>query len=227
MKKFVSLALALVMVLALSIPAFASDTSKTVDAPGGTATTNVAATINELTVKVTVPTTGEVIVNPYKMAVTVGEGDDAAENKAQIIAAPLAIVSESDIALSVDVTVSAKAAKGSGVVFATAPISTATKVPTTKSVFMYLDAKVVDDEAAAAAATAAAYDKTSKTQVAVSTSAVTKAGILTLPAGTEDAASVGAVVLAGDAVEAPATSWTESDTFDVTIVFSFNPIAAE
>lgn len=212
-KKIMSSALAGVMALSLAVPAFAADG----DLEQSTA---ITGTTQAPTIKITVPATGTVTVNPYKMEVTVGS-DTKTD---QIISATQFIENASDVAVKVSAQVTGTAA--GNLAFATA--STQTKAVTTNSVFMYFE-MVASDDGSTEPTWATAYDSKSATQILISTKATKKADMLTLAAGTGTAAAstggYAAFHLAGDAASTPTTAWAAADKADVAIAFTFTPTA--
>ena len=213
-KKLVSTALAGAMALSLSVPAFAADTDLE-------QSTNITGTTQAPTIKITVPATGAVTVNPYKMAVSVG-GSDVTD---QIISATQYIENASDVALKVSAEVTGTAA--GNLAFATASTQ-GSRAPTTNSVFMYFE-MVASDDGSTEPTWATAYDSKAATQILVSTKATKKADMLTLAAGTGTAAAsaggYAAFHLAGDAASTPTTAWAAADKADVAIAFTFTPTA--
>ncbi|MDE6934378.1 MAG: hypothetical protein K2P26_02085, partial [Oscillospiraceae bacterium] len=173
------------------------------------------------TIKITVPATGTVTVNPYKMAVSVS-GSDVTD---QIISATQFIENASDVALKVSAEVTGTAA--GNLAFATASTQ-GSRAPTTNSVFMYFE-MVASDDGSTEPTWATAYDSKAATQILVSTKATKKADMLTLAAGTGTAAAsaggYAAFHLAGDAASTPTTAWAAADKADVAIAFTFTPTA--
>lgn len=217
-KKIMSTALAGAMALSLSVPAFAAANSDT----SLEQNTAITGTTQAPTIKITVPATGAVVVNPYKMSVTPDGGSTAVTD--QIISATQYIENASDVAVKVSAQVTGTAA--GNLAFATA--STQTKAVTTNSVFMYFE-MVLSDDGTTEPTWADAYDSRSATQILVSTKATKKADMLTLAAGDGSAAaSTGghaAFHLAGDAASTPTTAWAATDKADVAIAFTFTPTA--
>lgn len=217
-KKIMSSALAGAMALSLSVPAFAAANADT----SLEQNTAITGTTQAPTIKITVPDTGAVVVNPYKMSVTPDGGSTAVTD--QIISATQYIENASDVAVKVSAQVTGTAA--GNLAFATA--STQTKAVTTNSVFMYFE-MVASDDNSTEPTWATAYDSKSTTQILVSTKATKKADMLTLAAGTGTAAaSTGAYAafhLAGDAASTPTTAWAAADKADVAIAFTFTPTA--
>ena len=214
-KKLVSTALAGAMALSLSVPAFAADGDLQ-------QSTDITGTTQAPTIKITVPATGTVTVNPYKMAVSVG-GSDVTD---QIISATQFIENASDVALKVSAEVTGTAA--GNLAFATASTQ-GSRAPTTNSVFMYFEMVASDDGSTEPTTWATAYDSKATTQILVSTKATKKADMLTLAAGTGTAAAsaggYAAFHLAGDAASTPTTAWAAADKADVAIAFTFTPTA--
>lgn len=92
-RRFAALALLSTMTLAQAAPAFAVD-----EAPKNT--TTITGTYTEIPLKVTVPTTGDVKINPYGLPVTLSEG--ATISGEQLLTAkPLMIQNRSEVALKV------------------------------------------------------------------------------------------------------------------------------
>lgn len=210
-KKLISTALAGVMSLSLAATAFATGAlSQSMDITG---------TTQAPTIKITVPATGTVTVNPYKMEVTVG-GDKVTD---QIISATQYIENASNVAVKVSAEVTGTPAGNLTLATAT---TQGTKAVTTNSVFMYFEMAVVD-AGDATPTWATAYDSKSATQILVGSKAAKKADMLTLAAGDgSDAASAGgyaAFHLAGDAASTPTTAWVAADKVDVAIAFTFTP----
>ena len=217
-KKIMSTALASIMALSLAVPAFAADTDLTQNS-------EITGTTSAPTIKITVPATGSVTVNPYKMEVTVGSD----KKTDQIISATQYIANASDVAIKVSAEVTGKPA--GTLTFATAPTQGGTKVVTTNSVFMYFEMDVANANDGSADPTwATAYDSKSTKQILVGAKAVKKTDMVTLAAGdgTDPATAGGyaAYHLTGDAASAPTTAWTANDKADVTIAFTFTPTAA-
>lgn len=223
MKKIISLVLALALVLAIAVPAFASD--QTVSAAGEAGTVTVEGSVEVPPVKVLIPAASgnTVLVNPYKLDTS----DDGSGTTDQIQSAPLFV--ESQTLVDLNMTISVTGTPSGKAVFSPTPISAAAKAPTTKSVFMYLNAKAstkAEKDNPTTVAAIPAYDKTKAEQVVVAAKATVKANILQLPKATADdgtGSSYAVVQLGGDAADAPANPWTADDKVNVAITFTFNP----
>lgn len=211
-KKIMSTALASIMALSLAVPAFAADTDLT-------QSSEITGTTSAPTIKITVPATGAVTVNPYKMEVTVGS-DTKTD---QIISATQYIKNESDVALNVSAEVTGKPAGNLALATAT---TQGTKAVTTNSVFMYFEiGEATADDGSGDPTWGTAYDSKSEKQILVGAKAVKKANMLTMAAG-DTTATYAAYHLTGDAASAPTTAWTGNDKVDVSIAFTFTPTAA-
>lgn len=217
MKKLIASTMACALAISLAAPAFAADT--TVDAPGedGTysAKTEVAGTTEAPTISITVPQSGAVVVNPYKMEVSV----EQVKFTDQIISAPQYITNGSNVPISVSATVTGTVSDNSGIVFAT---STLKGNETTKSIFMYLE--IAKTTAATTPPTwAAAYDaKADNLAVVVGSKGTTKKDMVVMDAtGGENAFA--AFRLAGAVATNPAKAWTSTDAVTVSIAYTFAP----
>ncbi len=226
-KKIMSTALAGVMALSLSATALAGETDLE-------QSTEITGTTQTPTISISVPQTGAVILNPYKMSVDVSADQDGSDLvTSQIISAPTYIKNKTDVALSVSASVTGKV-EGQAV-FATASTQGGTRPVTTNSAFVYLeviDAGAGDDDTATAPTTAPtdaswhAYDAKAANQILLAAKAVNKANMLTVPAVAADNSSFIAYRLAGDAASSPTNAWTPADKISATIVFTFTPTVA-
>lgn len=212
MKKVLSLVLALAMVLALAVPAFAAAAN----------TTDFTGTTEAPTISVTVPAAGTFIVNPYKMTVQDAAGADTTD---QVVAATQYVTNTSDVPLTVDVTVT-------GTVEGTAAFATAStqgsRAPTTNSVFLYAEFGIATKNDGTADPTwADAYSTTATNQVLVGARAATKKAVAKLAATDGSTANYLAYKLAGDAASAPTVAWTAADKAKVSVAFTFTASAVE
>lgn len=226
-------ALAGALAVTMAVPAFATSTV-------------IDGSYEEPTIEVTLPQTGEALINPYGMPVELNPDATAPSSVvgAQIVTKPLAIVNNSAVDLKVSATVTATA-KGDLRLATSKPSSS----DTTKSAYVYMqmtnstldfnnastDATAIagmglDDVAEAVAAwEQKAY--TSATDLLLSSTApVTKNDMLVLKASdttqTPSEAQVGSVGLyrlAGQVVASPRDAWAEADGFTATVAFSFRP----
>lgn len=223
MKKVLSFVLALALVLALAAPAFAGGGSTpNVTAPDATtgaygANAEITGTTEAPTIKLTIPTTGSVVVNPYKMTVTV----DSTDYTDQVVSAAQFIKNESDVDVAIDVTTTGEVGTGSEAVFATTTVG---PTVTTKSVFLYFEIMASTDDSTAPT-WATAYDSKSASMIPVSAKATTKKDTIKLGAG-DTTATYAAFHLAGNAATNPAKPWTATDTVNVKLAFTVRPAVA-
>lgn len=227
-------ALAGALAVTMAVPAFATSTV-------------IEGSYEAPTIEVTLPQTGEALINPYGMPVELNPSATTPSSivGAQIVTKPLAIVNNSAVDLKVSATVTATA-KGDLRLATSKPSSS----DTTKSAYVYLQmtnstldvnnvasagadaiaGMALDDVAEAVAAwEQKAY--TSATDLLLSgTAAATKNDMLVLKAsdttGASPAAQVGSVGLyrlAGQVVASPRDAWAEADGFEATVAFSFRP----
>ncbi len=227
-KKIIALMLASAMVMGMGLTASAENITA-IDEQG--TPVEVTSSQNLPTINITVPTSLEIVINPYQMSYTLGDGTSSD----QIVCAEEEIVNESNVAIAVNVKeLTAKEVK-EGITFATAPI---TSKDTGKSVFLYLEAVKNSDNFASA------YNKTSTSQVAVpdattagtKVKAAEKASIVILDKGSETATTA-KVKVGGSVVANPTKTvtnddktkttlddpWTSEDTFKISFKFTFTP----
>lgn len=213
-KRLLALVLAGVMTFGASLTAFAADASVT-DTTTETTVTGSGA-INVPTIKVTVPTAFDVVLNPFQIAY---EDADGNTQKTQIVTVPQLITNESNVAVAVNVK-EFKATPSTGVTLLPKAVGKATD----KSVYLYLDMVASStDNAAAAKFTGSGLVPTDDSGDGSSRDAV-----VILAAGNE-AATYAAFKLGGDMVVNPvdtdgtATPWVAADKVDVTFKLTFTP----
>lgn len=214
MKKTLSLVMALIMVMALAIPAFAAGAST----DPYNKTTEVAGTTKVPTITVTIPGTSTITVNPYKMDVSVGSDT----KNDQIISPVQYVKNESDVAIALDVSITGKV-EGEAV-FATAPV---TDKVTTKSAFVYFEIKAATSEDGNGDPTwATAYDSKATDQVLLAAKAVVKKDVAKLGKG-DETATYAAFRLNGNVADKSTKPWAGTDKVGATIAFTIKPAIAE
>jgi hypothetical protein len=238
-KKVLSVALAGAMAASLAVPACAATTSSN--------TTKVTGVYQAVTINVDVPSTGDVIINPYGLPVAIGkdaDDKDVTVKGLQIVTKPLTIKNKTDVKL--DVNVSATASVTGAFTFATAPIATPAE-DTKNDGFVYVDIEAstlagdADTVSDAAIATAwkdiswTAYDTSTvpanTLALKATTTALTKAKMGTLAAATladgefsaYTAGSIAYVGLCGQVAQNPKTAWVAKDGFVANLAFTFTP----
>ena len=241
-KKLISMAVTAAMVFALAAPAFAlGGNSGTDTSGGGTQTATPAAdtgsgdteepaensiavdsSIEIPTVKVTVPTSGAVVLNPYKMKFKVGSDD-----KTDIFySAPIICKNESDCDLNVSASASVTA--GGDIKIVDAANSVQTTEPGDKNVWIEMQSGTFDDKDSTAFKAESADLKFTFEKAGTGYGYGAKgAGIsiedkyLSLPYS-EDATYFG-FILNGDVNKKTKDVWAVEDTVTVTIVLTFIP----
>lgn len=202
--------LALVLLLSAQPTAAASNHRSTI----------INATCRLPVIRVFIPSSGTVYLNPYKLSVSInGQSEDR-----QIVSSRGRVYSKSDIPLDMDVTVTGAVKSGSTMTLASSPTGEA---DTTKSAFVFFEIHQVDDPDFDLVDWDTEYDA-AKHIVVTDGVPITKKSIMTLPAMTMDkeVAPGGYALfrLSGDAVRQPTDAWTSNDGLTVTVAFTFTPI---
>lgn len=211
MKKVLSVVLALALVLTLAVPSFAANITDSAKAAEGI-TQAITGTTNVPTIAVTVPTTGTIVLNPYKLSYDdSADQDGSGSNTDQVISATQYIVNGSSV--PVVVSASVKATPAGNAKLATKTLVGDTKT-LTNSAYLYFEAKTADDN------TTAVTDWSGATQQVLGTAAK-KIALPTMAADVDGSTPTYlAYHIAGDAVANPTTAWTTADKYDVEIVFT-------
>lgn len=173
-------------------------------------------------IRVTVPTSGRVYLNPLKLPVKIGTGE---ENNGQIISTPECIANESEVPVIVDVTVTGTVKSGSTMQLSST--STEGAGLSSKTAFVYFEMQSADSvDDLDRVYWDSGYDADKHVLVKGTNS---KKNIIQLEAadknGEPTAGGIGAFRLAGDAVEEPKTAWNSKDGLNVTIAFTFTPVS--
>lgn len=165
-------------------------------------------------IEVLVPSSGQVIINPYCLPVEL-DGQTATD---QIVSAPLILENRSTIPVSVSASVTGTVPPGSGVSFAAAPPMPDSPV---KEIFLYAEFHAVPEPAFQPSWSGLYSDSTNQLMVGFQSAA--KADVMRLEAG-GTACSWGAMRLFGSAAVSPMVPWQAGDDIQATFVFSFTPI---
>ncbi len=181
----------LALLLALSLPAASAAESPAPDAGG--------------VIKVIVPSTGHMVINPYRLAVR----PDGVETTAQLVHAPQALTNLSDFPVTVNVTATASLPRESEAVFVHAPPAPDAK---DKEVFLYAEFQERPDW------WEGAYLDLPN-QLPVSPRGASAGNVLTL-----DAQGEGWFRLFGALAPSPASAWSDTDTFGTVLTFTFAPL---
>lgn len=184
-------------------------------------TTVVEATCRLPIIKVSVPATGAVYINPFQLSVQMGSEN----TKEQIVSIPTNILNESEVPMSVDVTVTGSINEGSDLSLST--VTTKGSELTSKEAFVYFEMKAVKLDDPNLVTWDKVYDE--EKHVVVCTTAKTKKNVVTLDAWDENGQKncYGAFRLTGDCVTYPKTEWNSKDGLNVEIAFTFTPSISE
>jgi len=206
-KKLAAMAASTLM-LAGSYTAFA------VDAPesGSMNSTVIEAVCDLPEIKVTVPTTGELFINPYEMPVEIN-GEYIGY---QIVSTPTVIQNESTVPLKVSATVTGAIKEGSDMTLSSSSVDPKS---TKKKAFIYFEIQPTNDPETAE--WDSGYD--ANKHIVVRTSPKSKKNMVTLDIADEagEKKCYGAFRLTGDCAAVPKIGWTEADGVNVTIAFTF------
>ena len=203
-KKFIAFAMSALM--------FAGNGA--VFAAGNKSDTIIQALCKVPEIRVTVPETGTLFINPYKMSI----GIDGETTGHQIVSTPGAILNESPIPISVSATVTGTIKEGSDMTLSGASID---PNYTKKKAFIYFEIQPANDPNAVTWDSEFDVEK----HIIVRSSTKTKKNIVTLDAFDENGKKkcYGAFRLTGDCAAVPKIPWTESDGINVTVAFTFKP----
>ena len=227
-KKILSMFLALVMALALAVPAFAEDVK-------------VEGSINLPTINVVLPTSTSMIMNPYQLEVKLNPKDaNETPSTEQIISPLMTVKNLSNIGVQVGVTVAGTVTKGSTATLATAKLTGGNS--TDKEAFVYVKFLIGDPDMSAddivkgteptakgdyELILAADADFPTKLDPDGTADKTNKSNILAATSDAKNPAEGGVLGFRffGDMVSAPDDSWTDKDTLGATLSFTFTPIA--
>ncbi len=217
MKKITSMFLALVMALALTIPAFASS-----------GTVKVEGSIQVPTLNVVLPTTASMVMNPYNMSVKLDPRDPASAVNDQIISPTMEVKNLSNIGVQVGIKVTGTKGRGD-VEFATGSAASSS----TKEAYVYVAFEIgntgldVADTNGSGTSTVVLSDTEQDVTDFLSTAAASNANTLAASADGKAPAADGVLGFKFFGDTAPVTTWTDKDTLAATIAFTFTPVAVD
>lgn len=232
-KKLFSLVMAVAMIASLAIPALASDNTQTVTGKGSqSAPVSLAGAMALPAVNVTMPKSGNTILNPYKMQVknTATINNNDVETDAtnfitdQVLSARQVITNKTAAPLNVGIAITAT--PSDGVVMATAPC---TGKETTKSVFMFAEAQYSAANATAPTTTSLTWTEPGKVnakcypQIVAGTSEASNANFFVLPAASDTTPNYLVWTLSGNTATAPDGGWASTDKVTTAVTFTFTP----
>lgn len=229
MKRFASTVMAGALALSLAAPAFASGN------------TNITGSYRAITLAVTVPATGQAIINPYGLPFELGEGVSISGEQITT-GAPLLIQNKSAVGLSVSATAVGEVKSGSTFTFASSAITPDTETAKTAHVKLQVfpapgvtadnatDTAVLNEMFANLADDTEGHVAAKDITVAVAdpdSPATPTTDIITLREGDADGAlqDGGAAFfrLSGTVAKKPTNAWSNTDGFSVKVAFTFEP----
>lgn len=200
-KKLLFWLMAFLMLASWSTPALAADRPTTV----------IEVECSRLPeIRVIVPSSTEVLINPYKIPVSI---QDELSGE-QIVCAPVALKNESEVPLKVSVSMTASVWEDSDMRLISE--STIGQELASKRAFIYLEIQNTSDPSQVS--WDEKYDE--EKHLLVRNGTRTRKDMVTLGADGQPLC-YGAFRLTGDCVEFPRSSWTKADGIDVSIAFTF------
>lgn len=233
-RKLLALTLAITTLMSTSMMVSAGSLENSASLSTGQEVTG-ESTVGLPTIKVTVPTTADIVINPYK--INYNDADAGITGNSQIVSAEQEISNESDVAVAVNVSDLQVTNISEGITITTA----STAKETSKAAFLYLE---VIDAMESGAAFADAFNAKSTQQLAIpyiasgdtKTKKASKDAIVTLKAGNETPQKA-KFKIGGDVVANPVTTnsdktttqtpWTEDDSIQIGFKFTFTPQVVE
>ena len=219
-KKIISAVLSALMVVGISMPAFAADPTVIESMTGATdtgASVDIDSDISLPIIKITVPTSTSIIINPFQLEVDKdGDGEGEEVSTDQIVSLVQEISSESNVKLAVNVA-ELKATPSEGITIAT---KTA-KAATAKSAYLAMEIGADLSNASAA-----------KTTVVATTAGAKKDAAYMLDKGTQQTPAKCQFKIVGDVNANPtktvskvvtADPWLDSDEVAIAVKFTFTP----
>lgn len=219
MKRFASVAMAGALSLSLAVPAFAADN-----------TTTITGAYTPITLRVTVPTTGTAIINPYGLPYQMGESTISGQ---QITTgAPLVLQNRSSVALGVTANVTGTAS--TGVTLEAAGTTADYSTVTDKKLHVVFEAFKADeltslnvtdnDVLRPMFAELDSADAVLTGDVTTTAADATGDGLVLREADANgEVQSGGAAMFRLSGEAAKKASWEATDTFSATIAFTFEP----
>lgn len=239
MRKVSALFLAMLMCMALAVPALASGGgvgSGDVLSSGDDGTVTYKAKVQEPTIEITVPSLSRaIILNPYQIRVTTGtaSGDiaqsvtsgDAKAWQNSLLSTRLYLHNKSTVPLHMSLELLGTS-KSTDVTFATGPIAATEK---NKKVFMFVQVGSVTEGSAPTTAelSTATYDNSNPATQGIFKAAVTKmtnnnTSGLDIPTPRDPATgNYVPIDIGGECTTTPTNAWASTDTIEATITFSF------
>lgn len=214
MKKMFAVMMAMVMVMSLALPVFASDDEYEVEASGITAAP---------TIKLTMPKGMSVVLNPYKMSYS-NTSLDITNNQSTFISPAVEIKNESNVALKMEIKGAAVPTDNLKVVSASSSVQTTN--PGDKNVYIQLNVEVDKTTQVTSSTTVATteHKELSSSEATLFGSGQTDTS-LSLAAVASGATYVW-LQFSGDVNSNPKEPYTAEDTMGAMLTFTFTPVAA-
>lgn len=222
-RKLLALTLAMTTLVGSTMMASAAEIS---DAEGAAAGQEVTGE-SEITlpeIKVTVPTTADIVINPFQLSYDSGDG---VTGSSQIISVEQEIKNESNVAVAVNVSDLQVTDASEGISIVTTAL---TSKNTEKAAFLYLE--VTDGDKCADAYSKAANQIAIPKPDGAKVVAASKEAIVTLAAG-DEAATTAKFKIGGNVVANPvkvnenktteSAPWVNTDSIELGFKFTFTP----
>jgi len=165
-------------------------------------------------ISVTIPATAEIFINPYCLTLDIG----GQSTNAQIISSPACIENKSEVPISVTVTLDSQLQQGSDIRLMAD--STKGEDFTSKCAFVYFEMH------AASSPNNVSWDSGFYEEKHITVregESRPRANMVTI-AQADQPDHFGVFRLTGDCVQTPREPWTENDSLDVKIMFTFAPL---
>jgi len=231
MKKITALFLAMLMCMALAVPALANQQQQQ-QTPNRKTTYTVG--MESPVIDVTVPTASKIRLNPYQIKVnmsTASGGDFNATNaQGSILSAVMYLTNKSNVPLKMSISAVGGIPNGSKATFNTTPPTAEEK---NKKIFMYVEVGALTEAATPAVGTLStptAYSATNTKQGVIKAGELKMTNVLDITPPTRtpsnqngDTASSNYVpiMIGGSCAKSPTEAWGSSDTVTLDLTFSF------
>jgi hypothetical protein len=252
-KKLLSMALACAMAASLAVPAFAATSTSSTATTENTTNRSLKVTgaYQAVTIDVVVPTTGTVIIDPYKLPVSIASGEaKASVQDQQIVTQPMAIKNKSNTTLSMNISTTVLPAGNLKLADSTDAIAEGGDLATANAAYIKMfveptelagdnatDADIVQfyadtyaDNSWSGDSLEMTYDSSSKS--ATTLDPMVNCATLTAAEFESDAfkayaeGSIAVIAFTGECVQEPTTAWATKDSVTITLAFTFTPASS-
>lgn len=181
----------------------------------GNATKSIDSTLQvEPNIEVTVPSSGQIIINPYHMKVNMAEH----VSTDQIVSVEQFLVNHSNVPIQINASAYGKPKEESELCFAENMDDLNSG---SKAAYIYMEFQHSPDGTSVSSWSESYQD--ADNQLLITSRENAKTGVLTLAAG-DQSPTYGAYRFFGAAAVSPDQPWTVKDDFDLTVVFHFVPL---